>query len=117
MMVLASSFALDEFACTVIAAELVAFVAPSAYRVSLEVVREILFARVLVAAATVAAYRGVMVAFDHSETVAPVLLRWRPRRCAQFVAEIDARGRIMKRGSSLTTRAAWRGWRSRRPAC
>ena len=108
MIVLASSFALDEFAMPVIAAEIVAFLLCP--RVGEPGGRtEILCARLLVAAATVAAYRGVMVGLRPSADG-----RTGPgcaggcRGLAQFVTETALRT-IMKRGNSLTTRGrlAW----------
>jgi hypothetical protein len=107
MIVLASSFALDEFACTVIAAEIVAFFLCS--RGNEPRGRwEILVARILVAAATVAAYRGMMIAFDHSDGRTAVLVALATAALAQFVTEMTLRT-IVKRGSSLTTRGrlAW----------
>ena len=107
MIVVASSFALDEFACTVIAAEIVAFL--FCPRIGEPGGRtEILCARLLVAGATVAAYRGMMLAFAHSNSRPAVLVALGTAAIAQFVVETSLRS-IMKRGNSLKTRGrlAW----------
>ncbi len=107
MFVLASSFALDEFAITVIAAEIVAFfLCPRASEPAGRT--EILCARLIVAAATVAAFRGMMIAFDHSDRRPAVLVALATAAVAQFLTEVTLR-RLMKRGNSLGIRGrlAW----------
>jgi hypothetical protein len=107
MMVLASSFAVDEFVVAVLAAEVVAFfVCPRLGEPGGRT--EILCARLLVAAATLGAYRGVHALFGDPQWVWAILAGLAAAAFAQFLTETGLRT-IMKRGNSLTNRGrlAW----------
>ncbi len=107
LMVLASSFALGQYAFTVLAAELIALLMTSpdrgvTWRLST------LIERLAVAAATFAAYRAAWNAVDQRETVAAVLAALAAAALAQLVTDVVVR-KILKLGASFTPRArlAW----------
>jgi hypothetical protein len=105
--VVASSFTPAEFAITLVAAEGVAFVIGVDERGARR--RAITFVeRLVVAAATYAAYRLVWYAVGERETVAAVLLSLAAAGVAQLVADLVLR-RVLKLGATFSPRArlAW----------
>jgi hypothetical protein len=107
MIVLASSFALDEYVVTVIGAELVAFfVWPRETEWPGRVVG--LAFRLAVGAATVAAYRGVSALFAERDGWAAVLTALGAAAVAQVLTHTALR-LVIRRGSGLTNRGrlAW----------
>jgi hypothetical protein len=106
LIVLASSFAFPQYGCAVLAAELVATVLVSdrdlKWRLAL------LVERLVVAAATYAAYRVVWNAADHRETVAAVLGALGAAALAQVVVDVAIR-KLMRLGATFSSRArlAW----------
>jgi hypothetical protein len=107
MMVVASSFQIDEFVVTVVGAELVAFFI---CRRAIEPVGRvsILLSRLAVAAATLLAYRGVVQFFHDTHTNVAVLTALGAAAVAQFAVGTGARI-AMKQGSGWTNRGrlAW----------
>jgi hypothetical protein len=107
LMVLASSFGLEQYALTVLAAELIAFLVGTSERgVTWRV--STLVERLAVAAATFAAYRAAWNAVDQRETVAAVLAALAVAAVAQVVTDVVVR-KIFRLGASFTPRArlAW----------
>ena len=107
MLVLASSFAADEFVIAVVVAELVALVVrPTEHSWSWRV--KILATRFIVAGATLAAYRGVREMLDHKETVAAVLGALGAAALAQVLADVVMRTCLgLGRSFSPRGRLAW----------
>jgi hypothetical protein len=105
--VVASSFTLAEFAITVAAAEAIAFVIGASDQ---DVRRRAitLVERLVVAAATYAAYRLAWSAVSERETVAAVLFSLAAAGVAQLLADLVVR-KVLKVGATLSPRArlAW----------
>jgi hypothetical protein len=107
LMVLASSFGLQQYAFTVLAAELIALLIGISdrdvrWRIST------LVERLAVAAATFAAYRAAWNAVDQRETVAAVLAALAAAAAAQLIMDVVVR-KVLRLGASFTPRArlAW----------
>jgi hypothetical protein len=107
MIVIASSFQIDEFVVTVLGAELVAFFI--CRRANEPVGRVlILLSRLAVGAATVFAFRGVVQFFPDADTNVAVLTSLGAAAVAQFVVGTISRI-VMRQGSGWTNRGrlAW----------
>jgi hypothetical protein len=107
LIVLASSFTLPEYVAAVVGAEVIVFalrMVDSSTRWRLATLLE----RLVVSAATFAAYRLVWSAVDHQEKVGAVLLALASAAAAQVVVDVIVR-RVLHLGLSLSPRArlAW----------
>ena len=107
LIVLASSFTLPEYVAAVVGAEVVV-VALRIVDSSMQWRLATLVERLIVAAATFAAYRLVWDAVNHEENVGPVLLALASAALAQVLVDVIVR-RVLHLGLSLSPRArlAW----------
>jgi hypothetical protein len=107
MIVVASSFGFDEFAFTVLVAELVAFFVRPTRQDPLWRV-EITVMRLTIAAATFLAYRGTMNVFDERESVPVVLTALGAAAIAQLGTDVMLRNLLrLGRTYSPRGRLAW----------